>query len=72
MARRAQVVVPGRPHRVTERGSPIPTNLNQTTSRNGVGLTWDANGNLLTHGSTGYQWTYGNRRSGDTHHFHSA
>lgn len=39
----------------------VPTSLNQTTSRNGVGLTWDANGNLLTYGSTGYQWTYGNR-----------
>lgn len=39
----------------------VPTNLNQTTSRNGVGLTWDDNGNLLSHGSTSYLWTYGNR-----------
>ncbi len=39
----------------------VPTNLNQTTSRNGVALTWSDNGNLLTHGSTTYEWTFGNR-----------
>ena len=39
----------------------VPTNLNQTTSRNGVALTWSDNGNLLSHGSTTYEWTFGNR-----------
>lgn len=39
----------------------VPTNLNQTTSRNGVALVWDDNGNLLSQGSTTYQWTWGNR-----------
>lgn len=39
----------------------VPTNLNQTTSRNGVALAWSSNGNLLSHGSTTYEWTYGNR-----------
>ena len=39
----------------------VPTNLNQTTSRNGAALTWSDNGNLLTHGSASYEWTFGNR-----------
>lgn len=39
----------------------VPTNLNQTTSVNGVGLVWDHKGNLDQHGTTDYQWTYGNR-----------
>lgn len=38
-----------------------PTNLNQTTSRNGTGLVWDENGNLDSYGTTDYQWTWGNR-----------
>jgi RHS repeat-associated protein len=38
-----------------------PTNLNQTTSRNGVALSWSDNGNLLSYGSTTYEWTWGNR-----------
>ncbi|TPW05953.1 MAG: RHS Repeat family [bacterium] len=38
-----------------------PTNLNQTTSRNGTGLLWDENGNLDSYGTTDYQWTWGNR-----------
>ena len=39
----------------------VPTNLNQTTSVNGVGLRWDPKGNLDQHGTTDYQWTFGNR-----------
>jgi len=39
----------------------VPTNLNQTTSVNGVGLVWDHKGNLDQHGTTDYQWTFGNR-----------
>lgn len=39
----------------------VPTNLNQATSVNGVSLVWDHNGNLDQHGTTDYQWTYGNR-----------
>ena len=39
----------------------VPTNLNQTTSRNGTGLLWDDNGNLDSYGTTDYQWTWGNR-----------
>ena len=39
----------------------VPTNLNQTTSRNGTGLIWDPNGNLDQYGTTDYQWTWGNR-----------
>ncbi|MBX9802004.1 MAG: hypothetical protein K2Y04_04475 [Caulobacteraceae bacterium] len=39
----------------------VPTNLNQTTSVNGVSLVWDINGNLDQHGTTDYQWTHGNR-----------
>ena len=39
----------------------VPTNLNQTTSRNGTGLLWDPNGNLDSYGTTDYQWTWGNR-----------
>lgn len=39
----------------------VPTNLNQTTSRNGTGLVWDDNGNLDSYGTTDYQWTWGNR-----------
>lgn len=39
----------------------VPSNLNQTTSVNGVALTWDNNGNLDQHGTADYQWTYGNR-----------
>jgi RHS repeat-associated protein len=45
----------------------VPTNLNQTTSRSGVSLVWDDNGNLDSYGTTGdpnyrdYVWTYGNR-----------
>lgn len=38
-----------------------PSNLNQTTSRNGTGLVWDDNGNLDQQGTTDYQWTWGNR-----------
>jgi RHS repeat-associated protein len=38
-----------------------PTNLNQTTSRNGTALVWDDNGNLDSYGTTDYQWTWGNR-----------
>ncbi|HYC98004.1 hypothetical protein [Brevundimonas sp.] len=39
----------------------VPINLNQMTSANGTALTWDNNGNLEQHGTTGYQWTHGNR-----------
>jgi RHS repeat-associated protein len=39
----------------------VPTNLNQTTSVNGVGLRWDPKGNLDQHGTTDYRWTLGNR-----------
>ncbi len=39
----------------------VPTNLNQMTSANGVGLVWDYKGNLDQHGTTDYQWTFGNR-----------
>lgn len=45
----------------------VPTNLNQTTSRNGTGLLWDDNGNLDSYGTAGnpnyrdYVWTWGNR-----------
>ena len=35
----------------------VPTNLNQTTSVNGVSLAWDPKGNLDQHGTTASQWT---------------
>jgi len=38
-----------------------PNNLNQLPSANGVGMTWDPNGNLDSYGTTNYVWTWGNR-----------
>ena len=39
-------------------------NMNQVPSENGVGITWDSNGNMISDGVNTYSWTWGNRMMG--------